>query len=157
MLLGDITDRGNENATSLAYAINLVDAGEATWIWGNHDDKLWRWLNGGNVKINYGLEKTVAEIESHGSKEHFRQRLNRLVDQSKVFEYVAVNNTVFAHGAFHRAMVPNTYLTVKDRKVNKLTKAITARANFGQPSEERTADGYKIRLHNWIKNICMGS
>ncbi len=73
--------------------------------------------------------------------------------RSRFTNELLADNTVFAHGAYHRAMAPNTFLTVADRKVNKLTKAITARANFGQTSDRVDENGYKIRLHDWIDEI----
>ena len=64
IFLGDLVDRGDRvlDTLKLVHNMRLVDS--AMCILGNHENKLMRKLNGKNVKLNHGLEQTMAEIEA---------------------------------------------------------------------------------------------
>ena len=64
LFLGDLVDRGPRILDTLKLVRNMVKAGSALCILGNHENKLMRRLNGKKVKINHGLEQTMAEIEA---------------------------------------------------------------------------------------------
>ena len=64
LFLGDLVDRGPRILDTVKLVRNMVEAGSALCIVGNHENKLMRKLNGKNVKLNHGLEQTVAEIEA---------------------------------------------------------------------------------------------
>jgi len=62
VFLGDLVDPGPPILDTLKLVRNMVLAETALCVPGNHDIKLLRKLNGKNVKINHGLEQTLAEI-----------------------------------------------------------------------------------------------
>ena len=62
VFLGDLVDRGSRILDTLKLVRNMVVAETALCVPGNHDIKLLKKLNGKNVKINHGLEQTLAEI-----------------------------------------------------------------------------------------------
>jgi protein phosphatase len=62
VFLGDLVDRGPRILDVLKLVRNMVSAQTALCVPGNHDMKLLRKLNGKNVKVNHGLEQTLAEI-----------------------------------------------------------------------------------------------
>ena len=64
LFLGDLVDRGERVLDTLKLVHNMQKADAALCILGNHENKLIRKLNGKNVKINHGLEQTIAEIEA---------------------------------------------------------------------------------------------
>ena len=64
IFLGDLVDRGPRILDSLKLVYNMLAADSALCILGNHENKLMRKLNGKNVKLNHGLEQTMAEIEA---------------------------------------------------------------------------------------------
>jgi len=64
IFLGDLVDRGPAVLDTLRIVHNMVAAGTAFCIAGNHDVKFVRWLRGKNVQIKHGLEKSVAELEA---------------------------------------------------------------------------------------------
>ncbi|MEO0533743.1 MAG: polynucleotide kinase-phosphatase [Cyanobacteria bacterium P01_A01_bin.123] len=64
LFLGDLVDRGPRILDTLKLVHNMMAVGSALCILGNHENKLMRQLNGKKVKINHGLEQTVAEIET---------------------------------------------------------------------------------------------
>ncbi|HIK54206.1 MAG TPA: polynucleotide kinase-phosphatase [Synechococcales cyanobacterium M55_K2018_004] len=63
IFLGDLVDRGPRILDTLKLVHNMVVAETALCVPGNHDIKLLRKLNGKDVKINHGLEQSLAEIE----------------------------------------------------------------------------------------------
>jgi protein phosphatase len=64
VFLGDLVDRGDRILDTVKLVRNMVVAETGLCVPGNHDIKLMRKLNGKNVKINHGLEQTLAEIEA---------------------------------------------------------------------------------------------
>jgi len=61
---GDLVDRGPASLRVLDLASELVEGGHALLVLGNHDDKWWRVLRGNNVKVQHGLETTLAEWDA---------------------------------------------------------------------------------------------
>ena len=64
LFLGDLVDRGDRVLDTLKLVHNMLAVDSAMCILGNHENKLMRKLNGKNVKLNHGLEQTMAEIEA---------------------------------------------------------------------------------------------
>ena len=64
--LGDFCDRGNRNADVLRLVMDMVKAGNAFAVVGNHDAKLLKYLQGKEIKQAYGIEKTITELEARG-------------------------------------------------------------------------------------------
>jgi protein phosphatase len=85
IFLGDLVDRGPRILDTLKLVHNMVAADAALCVPGNHDIKLLRKLKGKNVKVNHGLEQTLAEIEAvpadqrEGAIAALRQFLDGLV------------------------------------------------------------------------------
>ncbi|MFZ2655458.1 MAG: polynucleotide kinase-phosphatase [Victivallales bacterium] len=64
IFLGDIVDRGPRILDTFRLVVNMVAAGHALCVPGNHDIKLLKKLNGKDVQIVHGLAETLDEIES---------------------------------------------------------------------------------------------
>lgn len=73
LFLGDFADRGEKNAETLRFVMDTCEEGSALAVCGNHDAKLLSWLNGKNVHISHGLDKTISEIEE--KPKEFSERL----------------------------------------------------------------------------------
>ena len=89
LFLGDLVDRGPRVLDTVKLVRNMVQAGSAICIIGNHENKLLRKLNGKNVKLQHGLEQTVAEIEaiSEDRREHAKKELHTFCN-SLISHYV---------------------------------------------------------------------
>jgi len=85
VFLGDLIDRGPKVVSTLSLAMDMVEAGAATCIPGNHEAKLLRMLRGKNVTLTHGLANTVAELEAQ--PESFSKRVEKFVG-SLVSHYV---------------------------------------------------------------------
>jgi len=64
IFVGDLVDRGPRVLDCVRIVRNMVQAGSAFCVPGNHDMKLLRKLQGKDVKITHGLAETLAEIEA---------------------------------------------------------------------------------------------
>jgi protein phosphatase len=64
IFLGDLVDRGPRILDTLKLVRNMVAAESALCVPGNHDTKLLRKLRGKTVRVNHGLEQTLAEIDA---------------------------------------------------------------------------------------------
>ena len=106
LFLGDLVDRGNRILDTLALVQNMVVAGTALCVPGNHDMKLMRSLQGKNVKITHGLDKTLAEIDAlpDDKRELFSQETVKFLD-SLISHYVLDDgNLVVAHAGMKEAL-----------------------------------------------------
>ena len=106
LFLGDLVDRGNRILDTLALVQNMVVAGTALCVPGNHDMKLMRSLQGKNVKVTHGLDKTLAEIDalSDDKRELFSQETVKFLD-SLISHYVLDDgNLVVAHAGMKEAL-----------------------------------------------------
>ncbi len=63
VFVGDLVDRGPAVMDVLHTIARMRDAGMALVVIGNHDGKFLRWLEGRPVRIQYGLARTIAELE----------------------------------------------------------------------------------------------
>ncbi len=63
LFLGDLVDRGPNVLDTVRVVRNMVIAGDALCVAGNHDVKFMRWLRGKQVQIKHGLEQSIAEVE----------------------------------------------------------------------------------------------
>jgi protein phosphatase len=64
VFLGDLVDRGPHVLDTLRIARNMVQAGTAFCVAGNHDVKFMRWLRGKQVQVKHGLASSIAEVEA---------------------------------------------------------------------------------------------
>jgi len=62
--VGDLADRGPRCVDVLETIMDMLEAGSALAVQGNHDDKLRRWLLGKKLKVSHGLRETIDEIEA---------------------------------------------------------------------------------------------
>jgi protein phosphatase len=106
LFLGDLVDRGNRILDTLALVKNMVVADTALCVPGNHDMKLMRKLQGKNVKVTHGLDKTLAEIEAlpDDEREVFSQETVKFLD-SLISHYVLDDGKlVVAHAGMKESL-----------------------------------------------------
>ncbi|MCL2151254.1 MAG: AAA family ATPase, partial [Coriobacteriia bacterium] len=83
IFLGDLCDRGPDNVQVLQLVMNMVEAGAAYCVAGNHEAKLLRKLRGADVKLNHGLADTVQQLETYvatSQDDSFMPRLESFLD-----------------------------------------------------------------------------
>ncbi|HEX3301238.1 MAG TPA: polynucleotide kinase-phosphatase, partial [Thermomicrobiales bacterium] len=134
IFLGDLTDRGPDAPGTLRLVMDMVAAGVAFCVPGNHDDKLLRKLKGRNVRINHGLDLTLAQLEQEPPE--FSRRVATFLD-SLVSHYVLDDGRlVVAHAGLIGAYQGRASRTVRDF------------ALYGDVTGETDDDGFPVR-GNW--------
>ncbi|MBQ0986538.1 polynucleotide kinase-phosphatase [Streptomyces sp. F63] len=77
VFVGDLVDRGPDSPGVLRLVMNMVEAGTALCVPGNHENKLGRYLKGRNVRVSHGLAETVAQLEKEDDA--FRARVGEFI------------------------------------------------------------------------------
>ena len=106
IFLGDLVDRGPRILDTLKLVRNMVKANTALCVPGNHDIKLMRKLRGKNVKVNHGLENSLAEIDAllEEVREPFTKEIADFLD-SLVSHYVLdTGKLVVSHAGMKEAL-----------------------------------------------------
>ena len=76
--VGDLVDRGPATPAVLRLVMNMVDAGAAVCIPGNHEAKLLRALQGRNVTVGHGLAESLAQLAAEPAE--FSVQVQRFID-----------------------------------------------------------------------------
>ncbi len=106
LFLGDLVDRGPRILDTVKLVKNMVEAGAAICVPGNHENKLLRKIRGKKVKLNHGLEQTVAEIEalSEEVKEPLLKELEQFIDSLISHFVLDDGRLVVAHAGMREEM-----------------------------------------------------
>ena len=106
IFLGDLVDRGPRILDTVKLVKNMVEAGSAICVPGNHENKLLRKIRGKKVKVNHGLEQTVAEIEalSPEVREPYLKELEKFLDSLISHFVLDDGNLVVAHAGMREEM-----------------------------------------------------
>ncbi|HEX4609573.1 MAG TPA: polynucleotide kinase-phosphatase, partial [Urbifossiella sp.] len=138
VFVGDLVDRGPRVLDTVRLVRNMVAAGTALCVPGNHDVKLVRKLRGRDVKVNYGLAQTLAELEALPAD--IRPTAERVVADfldSLVSHYVlAGGKLVVAHAG------------MKQEYQGRASGAVREFALYGETTGETDEFGLPVRL-NW--------
>jgi protein phosphatase len=138
IFLGDLVDRGPRILDTVKLVRNMVTAGTAICVPGNHENKLLRKLRGKNVKVNHGLEQTLAEIEAlpDALREPFTKEMQEFLD-SLVSHYVLdEGRLVVAHAG------------LKQEMQGRGSGAVREFALYGETTGEIDEFGLPVR-YNW--------
>jgi protein phosphatase len=93
--VGDLVDRGPDSPGVLRLAMGMVRDGTGACIPGNHENKLWRALNGRNVQATHGLAETLAQLE--GEPEEFRTEVATFIESLVSHAVLDDGRCVVAH------------------------------------------------------------
>ncbi len=106
VFLGDLVDRGPRILDTLKLVRNMVLTGNAFCVPGNHDSKLMRKLKGKNVKINHGLEQTLAEIATlpDTTREPFSKEIREFLDSLVSHYLLDSGRLVVAHAGMKQEL-----------------------------------------------------
>ncbi|MCC6457885.1 MAG: polynucleotide kinase-phosphatase [Caldilineaceae bacterium] len=134
IFLGDLVDRGPKIVQTLKLVMNMVEAGSALCLPGNHDNKLMRALNGRKVQVTHGLAESLAQLA--GETPEFREQVAKFID-SLISHYVLDDGKlVVAHAGMKESMAGRASGAVRDF------------ALYGETTGEMDDLGLPVRL-NW--------
>jgi protein phosphatase len=140
VFLGDLVDRGTRILDTVKLVRNMVDAGTALCIPGNHENKLLRKLRGKNVRVNHGLEQTLAEIEALPDevREPFTKELQKFLDSLISHYLLDDGRLVVAHAG------------MKQEMQGRGSGAVREFALYGESTGEIDEFGLPVR-YNWAR------
>lgn len=115
VFIGDITDRGPDSVGTMETVLNLMDAGKALYIPGNHCVKLEKFLVDGDVNIRWGIETTIKEMESLEKSHYDRlsERFRELVGKSPRHLILDKGKLVITHAGIKEKMIGREYKRVR--------------------------------------------
>jgi protein phosphatase len=136
VFLGDLCDRGPRTVDVLRAAMDMVDAGVAHWVPGNHDVKLAKYLEGKKVKVSHGLEGSIREIESlvEPERKAFAARFLERMDALVSHLVLDGGKLVVAHAG------------MKEAYIGRASGVIREFALYGETTGETDAYGLPVRL-----------
>jgi protein phosphatase len=138
VFVGDLVDRGPRIVDTVRLVRNMVAAGSALCVPGNHDMKLMRKLRGKDVQITHGLANSLAEIDALPDEVRaaFRKELAEFLD-GLVSHYVLDDGKlVVAHAGMKAEM--------QGRGSGKVREF----ALYGETTGETDEFGLPVR-YNW--------
>jgi protein phosphatase len=140
VFVGDLADRGPRIVDAIRIAIDMVDAGSAFCVPGNHDVKLMRYLQvqGKQVRVSHGLEESIRQIEALDEAERaaFSERFCRFVDG------------LISHLVFDGGKLVVAHAGMKEEYIGRASAAIREFALFGETTGETDEFGLPVRV-NW--------
>ncbi|MBA4494811.1 polynucleotide kinase-phosphatase [Paenactinomyces guangxiensis] len=133
IFLGDLVDRGPDTPAVLRLVMNMVRAGNAYCVPGNHDMKLLRKLNGHNVQVRHGLEMTLQQMEHEPPEwiEEVRQFLDGLV----------------SHYVLDRGKLVVAHAGLKESLQGRASGRVREFALYGETTGEVDEYGLPVRYH----------
>ena len=134
MFVGDLVDRGPRIVDTLKTVMAMVRGGSALCVPGNHDIKLKRKLEGRDVPVTHGLDRTLSELEqtSPAMRSEIQQFLDSLV----------------SHYVFDEGRLVVAHAGMKEEMQGRGSAKVRDFALFGETTGETDEFGLAVR-YNW--------
>lgn len=134
VFVGDLVDRGPATDRVLRLVMDMVRAGQAFCVPGNHDIKLLKALKGRDVQLTHGLAESLQQLNAN--PEEFRSEVTRFLD-GLISHYVFDSGKlVVAHAGIKESMQGRGSMKVRDF------------ALYGETTGETDEFGLPVR-YNW--------
>ena len=132
IFVGDLCDRGPDTPAVYRLVLDMIDAGHALTVVGNHDWKLLRRLKGNDVKLGHGLAETMEQLsrEPPGRMD----RLRDFLDQGQFHYLFDDGNLVVAHAGLRQDLQ------------GRVSARVRSFALFGETTGRTDEHGLPIRL-----------
>jgi protein phosphatase len=134
IFLGDLVDRGPKIPEVLRLVMNMVEAGTALCVPGNHDIKLMRKLRGKDVQITHGLADSLEQLSKESPE--FGARVSEFMDELVSHYVLDEGKLVVAHAGMKEEMQGRGSGRVRDF------------ALYGETTGETDEFGLPVR-YNW--------
>jgi protein phosphatase len=131
VFLGDLTDRGPDSPGVLRLVIDMVAAGVALCVPGNHDDKLLRKLKGRDVRIAHGLDLTLQQLEKEPPG--FNERVVKFLDG------------LVSHYVFDEGRLVVAHAGLKEEYQGRSSRTVRDFALYGEVTGETDDEGFPVR------------
>jgi polynucleotide kinase-phosphatase len=101
VFVGDLVDRGPDTPGVLRLVMDMVEAGTALCVSGNHEQKLARALNGRKVRVAHGLQESLDQLAA--CDEEFVKRAHTFMDGLLSHYVLDDGKLVVAHAGLKEA------------------------------------------------------
>jgi polynucleotide kinase-phosphatase len=139
VFVGDLVDRGPRILDVLRLVMQMVQAGTAFCVPGNHDDKLMRKLRGRSVRVAHGLQDSLEQLEREPPE--FRQKVADFIASLPSHYVFDRGRLVVAHAGMRRELQGRESRRVRDFALYGETKGETD--EFGLPVRYQWAARYR--------------
>jgi polynucleotide kinase-phosphatase len=138
LFLGDLVDRGPNVPGVLRLVMDMVAAGSAQCVQGNHEARLLRKLNGRDVKITHGLAETLVQLDALPEAERgpFMAESRIFMDGLRSHFWLDDGKLVVAHAG------------LKEEMHGRGSGAVRSFALYGETTGETDEFGLPVRF-NW--------
>lgn len=149
LFLGDLLDYGIDTLEVIEEVYQLVIRGEAEALMGNHERKIFRYLNqvqkngSSHIRLSEGNKVTVGRIDSLSRFDYERwvSRFRALVNMMR--NHRVSHNFIFAHGA----VLPEMWSMTGNRLHGEFEEVTL----FGEVDDSvKRSDGFPNRVYNWV-------
>lgn len=144
--VGDVVDYGPHATSTIALASTLSKTGKATFIEGNHDNKIYRYLKGNDVSVSHGMTSTIEALESD---KQVREDFNTFYERMKT--HMVIGDTHITHGAFTKSYWTNEV----DEKAQNRAR-LYGEIDKSKPFVEWKGQQYPARTYAWVDAIPNG-
>jgi len=134
VFVGDLVDRGPGIAEVLELVMNMVAAGTAFCVPGNHDMKLMRKLKGRDVQLTHGLADSITQLDQRSAE--FKK---------KVVQFL---NDLVSHYVFDDGKLVVAHAGMKEEMQGRGSGKVRDFALYGETTGETDEYGLPIR-YNW--------
>jgi protein phosphatase len=111
----------------------MVEAGQALAVPGNHDVKFVRWLDGRQVKISHGLDRTIQQFEAEAPE--LRAAVQRFFAALPSYVWLDGGRLAVAHAG------------IKEEMLGKVSGDVRRFCLYGETSGETDEFGLPVRYH----------
>ncbi len=142
--LGDLVDRGPDNAGCVRLMLDLLERKAGSFIRGNHDDKLHRTLKGNPTSVDSDLAVTLEQLDAAPDAKALKRGFSSAYRAAPFA--VTLGDSVMVHGAFARAMLASGTFHPK----------LKALALYGETASG--GGGSKpVRTYRWAEKVRAGT
>ena len=139
--VGDAMDRGPNSLKTTELMFRLQNEDKLIYSPGNHCNKLYRYLKGNKIQLQYGIETTVAELDllSNKDRKYFTKRYIEFYDALPLYYSLDDGKLIIAHAGIRENLIGTSYS-------NKLRSFVL----YGDVTGETLPDGRPLR-RDWAK------
>jgi protein phosphatase len=137
VFVGDLVDRGPKIPETVRLAKDMVDAGYAFCVPGNHDIKFMRAIWGKNVQITHGLDESLRQFTEYDKAYHGFSRI--------AADFM---NKLISHYVFDDGKLVVAHAGMKEEMQGRGSGKVRDFALYGETTGETDEYGLPVR-YNW--------
>jgi protein phosphatase len=134
VFVGDLVDRGPKTPEVLRLVMNMVQAGTAFCVPGNHDMKLVKKLKGRDVQLTHGLADSIEQLDRESPE--FKQQVLKFLDD------------LVSHYVFDDGKLVVAHAGMKEEMQGRGSGKVRDFALYGETTGETDEYGLPVR-YNW--------